>query len=65
MCLLLNFNPIIVLFLTALDEYIKYCSTLFQSYYSLIFNLYSMQQQKYRFVFQSYYSLIFNTKEKT
>ena len=58
----LNFNPIIVLFLTVVSYSSKAVPTRFQSYYSLIFNLKEQDYIKSVYmIFQSYYSLIFNT----
>ena len=56
----LNFNPIIVLFLTALAEFWRVDNKQFQSYYSLIFNKGSGDTIVFIVGFQSYYSLIFN-----
>ena len=56
----MNFNPIIVLFLTLYDKKIKYSNTLFQSYYSLISNDNELFFNGVICAFQSYYSLISN-----
>ena len=59
---MINFNPIIVLFLTMMIFIIKLKILLFQSYYSLISNNDTATYiRKYR-KFQSYYSLISNTE---
>ena len=62
--LLLDFNPIIVLFLTGLEFTAKYGNS-FQSYYSLISNeeLGSSDDEEVD-EFQSYYSLISNFTDK-
>ena len=59
-----NFNPIIVLFLTA-DEITFIASEEFQSYYSLISNTGGIIQITVSATFQSYYSLISNTEAMT
>ena len=59
-----DFNPIIVLFLTAIkDSTGKIIG--FQSYYSLISNNIYYIYEPADVVFQSYYSLISNTKKST
>ena len=55
----INFNPIIVLFLTS-DIAAGGAQVAFQSYYSLIFNLVKPTLNNSPLIFQSYYSLIFN-----
>ena len=55
----LNFNPIIVLFLTVFDTSTLYLPK-FQSYYSLISNVVNDTLTNEDVVFQSYYSLISN-----
>ena len=55
-----NFNPIIVLFLTRLVCICCFRLVVFQSYYSLISNIKSIRNQNIYQKFQSYYSLISN-----
>ncbi len=56
----MNFNPIIVLFLTGESVMSDWWSVLFQSYYSLISNSSVEIQHITSASFQSYYSLISN-----
>ena len=58
--IVLYFNPIIVLFLTDLSSLLEKDQLLFQSYYSLIFNVNNSGVDAKTLEFQSYYSLIFN-----
>ena len=60
----LHFNPIIVLFLTAPYRRFNDKVDIFQSYYSLISNLFFTCLHSTHSIFQSYYSLISNPTEK-